>query len=40
MYKLNALNKVMESINVIVDEIGGRKIKEEEKELVEQVYKE
>ena len=33
-----SLNKVVESINVMVDEIGGQKLKEEEKELVEQVY--
>jgi hypothetical protein len=32
------LNKVVESINVTVDETGGWKIKEEEKESVEQVY--
>jgi rRNA maturation endonuclease Nob1 len=34
------LNKVVERINVTVDEIGGHKIKEEEKESVEQVYEE
>jgi hypothetical protein len=33
------LNKVVESINVIVDETSGRKLKEE-KESVEQVYDE
>jgi hypothetical protein len=32
------LNKVVERINIIIDEIGGRKLKEEEKESVEQVY--
>jgi hypothetical protein len=30
----------VESINVTVDETSGRKLKEEEKESVEQVYKE
>jgi hypothetical protein len=34
------LNKVVESINVTVDETSGRKLKEEEKESVEQVYEE
>jgi hypothetical protein len=34
------LNKVVESINVTVDETSGRKIKEEEKESMEQVHKE
>jgi hypothetical protein len=34
------LNKVVESINVTVDETGGQKLKEEEKELVEPVYEE
>jgi hypothetical protein len=33
------LNKVVERINVTVDEIGGWKIKEEEKESVEQVWR-
>jgi hypothetical protein len=31
------LNKVLERINVMVDETGGRKLKEEEKESVEQI---
>jgi hypothetical protein len=31
------LNKVVESINVTVDETGGWKLKEEEKESVEQI---
>jgi hypothetical protein len=34
------LNKVVENINVVVDETGGRKLKEEENESVEHVYKE
>ena len=34
------LNKVVERINVTIDEIGGRKLKEEEKESVEHVYEE
>jgi hypothetical protein len=32
------LKKGVEKINVTVDETGGRKLKEEEKELVELVY--
>jgi hypothetical protein len=31
------LNKVLERINVMVDKTGGRKLKEEEKESVEQI---
>ena len=34
------LNKVVESINVRIDEIGGRELKEEENESMEQIYKE
>jgi hypothetical protein len=34
------LNKVMESINVKIDEIGGRELKEEENESLEQLYEE
>jgi hypothetical protein len=34
------LKKVVERIDVTVDQTGGRKLKEEEKESVEQVYKE
>jgi hypothetical protein len=34
------LNKVVENINLTVDEIGGRKLKEEENESVERVYEE
>jgi hypothetical protein len=34
------INKVVESINVTVNETGGRKIKEEENESVEHVHKE
>jgi hypothetical protein len=34
------LNKVVESINVVVDEISGRRIKEEENGSVEQLHKE
>jgi hypothetical protein len=35
-----SLNKVVESINVTVDETGGQKLKEEENESVEHVYEE
>jgi hypothetical protein len=34
------LNKFVESINVTIDEIGGRESKEEENESVEQLYEE
>jgi hypothetical protein len=34
------LNKVVESINVKIDEIGGRELKEEENESMEQLYEE
>jgi hypothetical protein len=34
------INKVVENINVTVDDTGGWKIKEEEKESVKQVHKE
>jgi hypothetical protein len=34
------LNKVVESINVTIDEIGGHKLKEEENESMEQLYEE
>jgi hypothetical protein len=34
------LKKVVEIINVTIDETGGQKLKEEEKESVEQVYEE
>jgi hypothetical protein len=34
------LNKFLESINVTIDEIGERESKEEENELVEQLYEE
>jgi hypothetical protein len=34
------LNKVVESINVTIDEIGGQESKEEENESVEQLYEE
>jgi hypothetical protein len=34
------LNKVLEIINVTVDETGGRKLKEEEKKSLERVYEE
>jgi hypothetical protein len=34
------VKKVVESINVMVDETNGGKLKEEEKESVEQVYEE
>jgi hypothetical protein len=33
------LNNVVESINVTIDETGGHKLKEEEKESMEQLYK-
>jgi hypothetical protein len=35
-----SLNKVVESINVTIDETGGRELKEEENESMEQLYKE
>jgi hypothetical protein len=34
------LNKVVESINVTIDEIGRQELKEEENESMEQIYKE
>ena len=34
------LNKVMESINVTIDEIGGQELKEKENESMEQLYEE
>jgi hypothetical protein len=34
------LNKVVESINVTIDETGGRELKEEENESMEQLYEE
>jgi hypothetical protein len=34
------LNKVLEIINVTIDETGGRELKEEENESMEQLYKE
>jgi hypothetical protein len=34
------LNKVVESINVTIDEIGGQELKEEENESMEQLYEE
>jgi hypothetical protein len=34
------LNKIVEVINVTIDEIGGRELKEEENELMEQLYEE
>jgi hypothetical protein len=34
------LNKVVESINVKIDEMGGRELKEEENESMEQLYEE
>jgi hypothetical protein len=34
------LNKVVESINVTIDETSGRELKEEENESVEQLYEE
>jgi hypothetical protein len=34
------LNKVVESINVTIDETGGRELKEEENESMEQIYEE
>jgi hypothetical protein len=34
------LNKFVESINVTIDEIGGRELKEEENESMEQLYEE
>jgi cell division protein FtsN len=34
------LNKVAESINVTIDETGGRELKEEENESMEQLYEE
>jgi hypothetical protein len=34
------LNKVVESINLTIDETGGRESKEEENESVEQIYEE
>jgi hypothetical protein len=33
------LKKVVESINVTIDEIGGHELKEEENESIEQIYK-
>jgi hypothetical protein len=38
-YKLR-LNKVVEGINVTIDETGGQELKEEENESMEQLYKE
>jgi hypothetical protein len=34
------LNKVLERINVTIDETGGQELKEEENESMEQLYKE
>jgi hypothetical protein len=34
------LNKVVERINVTIDEIGGQELKEEENESMEQLYEE
>jgi hypothetical protein len=34
------LNKVVESINVTIDETGGRELKEEENESMAQLYEE
>jgi hypothetical protein len=34
------LNKVVESINVTIDEIGGQELEEEENESMEQLYEE
>jgi hypothetical protein len=34
------LNKVVESINLIIDETGGQELKEEENESMEQLYEE
>ena len=34
------LNKVMELINVTIDETGGQELKEEENESMEQLYEE
>jgi hypothetical protein len=34
------LKKVVENINVTIDETGGRELKEEENESMEQIYKE
>jgi hypothetical protein len=34
------LNKVVENINVTIDETGGRELKEEENEAMEQIYEE
>jgi hypothetical protein len=36
-YKLR-LKKVVESINVTIDEIGRQELKEEENELMEKIY--
>jgi hypothetical protein len=35
-----SLNKVVERINVTIDETGGRELKEEENESMEHLYKE
>ena len=34
------LNKVVERINVTIDETGGQELKEEENESMEQIYEE
>jgi hypothetical protein len=34
------LNKLVERINVTIDQTGGRELKEEENESMEQIYKE
>ena len=34
------LNKVVENINITIDEIGGQELKEEENESMEQLYEE
>jgi hypothetical protein len=34
------LNKVVENINVTIDETGGQQLKEEENESMEQLYEE
>jgi hypothetical protein len=34
------LNKVVESINVTIDETGGQELKEEENDSIEQLYEE
>jgi hypothetical protein len=39
-WEITRLNKVVESINVTINETGGRELKEEENESMDQLYEE